>query len=294
MKQGKRYVIINADDFGMCPETNKAIEELYKANKISSTTLLVTAPYATDALQVAYKHKYPLGVHWTLNSDWDYENRWPCAAPPDTVASLNENGLLFANASQMAAGAKSPEVSLELEAQIRKMIQGGCPPTHADSHCGTLYGFGGRLFFINALRLCRKYGLPFRLPKGKQFIKRQFPEGVPILVKIFQGIALLCANVLRVPLIDDIITNPQKVEEIGSYEALCRYYLEEVAAIGPGISEVVLHPSLPSSACSALTSQWPKRVWEYNFLKSGILEELLKKEGIELIGWEALQRDMKA
>lgn len=294
MKQGKRYIIINADDYGICPETNEAIEELFNEKKISSSTLLVTAPFAADALEAAIKYKYPIGAHFTLHSDWEGENRWHCAAPPDSVASLNEDGFLSASASKMAADAKSAEVSRELEAQIKQMIQCGCPPTHADSHGGTLYGFGGRLFFINALRLCKKYDLPFRLPKGKKFLSRQFPQGVPIAVKIFQGAACVCAAVLGVPLIDDMISNPQKAEEIGSYEALCRYYLDEVAAIGPGVTEVFLHPSLPSSACGALTSQWQKRVWEYKFLKSGMLEELLNQENIELIGWEALQHGMKA
>lgn len=288
MKSNQRFVIINADDFGICPETNAAIRQLYQEGKISSSTLLVTAPNAAEAIQGATAEGLPLGVHWTLHSDWRGENRWPPAALATEVPSLAPEGFLCASAGEMAKKANAKEVTRELEAQVLAMVQAGCPPTHADSHGGTLYGLGGRLFFINALRLCKKYRLPFRLPKGTSFLKRQFPKGVPTAIKFAQKLATGLAALMGVPLIDDMISNPYKVEEIGSYEALCKYYLTEVASAGPGVTEVFLHPSLHSERCAALTNQWQKRVWEYEFLKSGALVELLKKENIQLIGWEAL------
>ena len=48
MPQNKK-LIINADDFGICQETNKAIKELFLAKKITSTSLLAVGDGAEDA-----------------------------------------------------------------------------------------------------------------------------------------------------------------------------------------------------------------------------------------------------
>jgi hypothetical protein len=42
--RAKRYVILHADDFGMCHSTNQAIEQLLEKRAITSTTLMVNCP----------------------------------------------------------------------------------------------------------------------------------------------------------------------------------------------------------------------------------------------------------
>jgi predicted glycoside hydrolase/deacetylase ChbG (UPF0249 family) len=70
--------------------------------------------------------------------------------------------------------AKRRDITRELEAQYLRLLDMGCVPDHADSHAGTLYGTNGRLFFLNAYALCKKYGLPFRFATEDSFLTRQF------------------------------------------------------------------------------------------------------------------------
>ncbi len=49
--EGTRYLIVNADDFGIGPDTSKSILELASAGLITSTVLLVNSPHAEEAVR---------------------------------------------------------------------------------------------------------------------------------------------------------------------------------------------------------------------------------------------------
>lgn len=75
--------------------------------------------------------------------------------------------------------------------------------------------------------------------------------------------------------------------KIRDYEALCRYYEEQLRIAPAGITEVFLHPSVPDGRLLARTPQWRKREWEYYFLKSGRLARLVEKEGFIPVSWSS-------
>lgn len=49
----ERYLIINADDFGLCENMNQAICELFRLGAITSSSILSPAPMAMNACQYA-------------------------------------------------------------------------------------------------------------------------------------------------------------------------------------------------------------------------------------------------
>ena len=53
-----------------------------------------------------------------------------------------------------------------------------------------------------------------------------------------------------------------------------------------GITEVFLHPALPDEALLKRTPEWQKRVWEYEYLRSGRLNRFAEKEGFRLVSWK--------
>ena len=175
----ERYLIVNADDFGMSESANGAIVELFEGEKIGSAGILAPAPFAGEAAAVSGQRGYSIGVHWTLTSEWA---AWPWA-PCGDCPSLLEEGVLTAD-KQKVKQAKSRDITRELEAQYLRLLDMGCVPDHADSHAGTLYGTNGRLFFLNAYALCRKYGLPFRFATEDSFLTRQFGEHVSPALKL--------------------------------------------------------------------------------------------------------------
>ena len=279
----KRYLIINADDFGLNKSVNGAVSELFQLGAITSATILAPAALSEEACRISAEAGLAVGVHWTLNSEWADEKWRPCAG--DSVPSLLKEGFLMHNDKEMAGAAGSADVTRELEAQYLSLLGRGCRPDHADSHGGTLYGTNGRLFFLNAFSVCRKYGLPFRFARQNAFISRQLGGRIPPALRIAHRTIVRLAGLMKVKLLDDLVTHPLPVEKIEGYEALCAYYEKELAGAGPGITEVFMHPALPDDALLKRTPQWQKRVWEYTYLKSGRFTRFIEGEGFIPVSW---------
>lgn len=278
----QKYLIINADDFGVNKSTNKAILELFEKGLISSASLLTVAQDSQDAAKLIRANNLPVGVHLTINSD-DDNNRWHSNSQ---AKSLNDNKGLLHDNKMLALKAESKDVTLELEAQYRFMLENGCVPDHADNHCGTLYGINGRLFFINAFRFCQKYSLPFRFPKNPAFLERQLNRRVPSVLLLAHKIIVNTAKRYELCLPDDIISNPYSINKIETYDALRAYYIDQIKNMAPGITEVFLHPSYPiGSSPSSADNEWLKREFELKLLQSGDLLRLAVDQEVQVCSW---------
>ena len=73
-----KYLIINADDFGMCRGANLAVMDLFKDPKsaLTSSTIMAPCAWAPEAAQFAKMNpELGIGVHWTFTSEWS-KYRW--------------------------------------------------------------------------------------------------------------------------------------------------------------------------------------------------------------------------
>lgn len=113
----KRFLIVNADDFGLSSGVNKGIVEAYQLGIVTSASLMVRWPGAKDA--AAYGRVHPglsLGLHIDLG-EWSFRDwEW---VPEYEVVDLTD------------AEAVSHEVSRQIE-QFRRLVDR--EPTHIDSH----------------------------------------------------------------------------------------------------------------------------------------------------------------
>ncbi len=275
----KKYLIINADDFGANGPTNRAIFELFNSNMITSSSVLTVANSSAEACEISLGHNFSLGVHLTLNSD-SADDPW---YPNSGAASLGGDSGLWYSQKKLALKAKSSEVTGELEAQYNYLLQHGIKPDHADSHCGTLYGINGRLFFFNAFKFCKKYSLPFRFPRRPDFLERQLGRKIPAVIKYIHAAIINLADKYEVLLPDDIISNPYSINKIINYENLRAYYLRQIIDLKPGINEIFMHPSYPLESES--DGEWLKREFELRLLQSGDLSEEAKKQNVEICSW---------
>jgi chitin disaccharide deacetylase len=113
----KKYLIVNADDFGQSPGVNQGIIKGYEEGIVTSTSLMVRWPAAAAAAAYALAHPaLSVGLHLDL-SEWAYrDGAW---APLYEVVALDD------------AAAVAAEVSRQLAA-FRRLA--GREPTHIDSH----------------------------------------------------------------------------------------------------------------------------------------------------------------
>lgn len=286
----ERFLIVNADDYGLAHSVNAAVEELFSLGAITSSTVLAPARLVKEACANAARNGYPVGVHWTLHAEWA-EERWEPIAK-EGIASLSKDGFLRSDIKEMARLSKSKDVTRELIAQTEFMKQNGRMPDHADSHGGTLYGANGRLFFLNAFRVCRQYRLPFRFPKRFDFIARQTGGSANRMLRAAHRAITVASAFYGVELLDDLITNPYPAEKIASYKSLRAYYEEQLRSVKAGVTEAFFHPSIPDEALQKRTTQWQKRLWEYRYLAGGDFLRFIEKEGFKLVSWDILARRM--
>jgi predicted glycoside hydrolase/deacetylase ChbG (UPF0249 family) len=279
-RMAERLLIINADDFGISESSNAAITELFEGEKITSAGILAPAPFAGEAAAISGRRNYSVGVHWTLTSEWPQWPWKPCGDAP----TLLKDGFLAAD-KNILKQAKSRDVTKELEAQYLHLLDLGCRPDHADSHAGTLYGTNGRLFFLNAYTLCRKYKIPFRFAAEDSFLVRQFGEKVNPVLKLASGAIGGIGKLRGVDLLGDFCSDPRPAEKIGGLWDLKAWYEAQLSTLQGRVCEVFMHPCLPDGELLSRSSQWQKRVWEYEYLKSGDLILAARETGFKVVSW---------
>ena len=76
------------------------------------------------------------------------------------------------------------------------------------------------------------------------------------------------------------------MEKIGSQSELKAYYEAQLSTLKGNICEVFMHPCLPDQELLARSPQWEKRIWEYEYLKSGDLLIAAKKAGFTVVSWK--------
>ena len=138
----KKYLIVNADDFGQSSKTNRGIIQAHKHGVVTSASLMVRWPAAIEA--AAYGHDHPslsLGIHIDLG-EWRYQQEaW---IPVYEVTKVHDR----------VAVAK--EVSNQLAA-FRRLV--GSEPSHIDSHQHSHLNEPLRTVL---LELSRQLGIPLR------------------------------------------------------------------------------------------------------------------------------------
>jgi chitin disaccharide deacetylase len=113
----KRYLIVNADDFGLSEGVNRGIISAHKQGIVTSTSLMVRWLAAAEAARCAREHpRLSFGLHLDL-AEWVYRDyEW---VPRYQVVPADDERAL--------AG----EVERQVE-EFRRLL--GRDPTHLDSH----------------------------------------------------------------------------------------------------------------------------------------------------------------
>ena len=115
----KRYLIVNADDFGQSLGVNRGIIEAHEHGIVTSTSMMVRWPAAVEA--AAYGREHPelsIGLHFDLY-EWTYQEESWKWEPLYEVVPAND------------ITAVAEELSRQLE-MFRQLL--GRDPTHIDSH----------------------------------------------------------------------------------------------------------------------------------------------------------------
>src|SRR5271154_5496733 len=128
-------LIINADDFGLTPGINRAIEELHQAGALTSATLMAGGHAFDHAITIARANpSRGVGCHIVLTDGV------PVSPPQNIPTLLGPDGKTFRTSlvdflqALLRGKISEDDIRREALAQIQKLQRAGIHITHIDTH----------------------------------------------------------------------------------------------------------------------------------------------------------------
>jgi predicted glycoside hydrolase/deacetylase ChbG (UPF0249 family) len=260
-----RVLIVNCDDLGSSHAANVGVYDSLRNGVATSATLMVPCPWARGA--AAEYRGEDVGVHLTLNSEWDLYRWGPITQAPSL---LDGDGGFPRTVADVWEHADLDEVRRECRAQVERAIYWGFDVSHLDSHMGTLQLRPE--FFDVYLDLADEFRLPLRLSGAATERAIGFP---------FRRLASE-----RGVLFPDHFVY---VNGVGSREGVSH----ALEGLPPGVTEIYFHPAADMPELRAMSPDWPGRVDDHDYLvaKDG-LRQAIERYGIQLIGYRQLRELM--
>lgn len=243
-------IIINADDCGLNPDVNAAIDRALTVNAISSTTILANSKYLDEVHRMVERHpNASFGIHLNIT-----EGKSLTKSEVFLKYGVTDSNGLFVKGNSKRCSYPSDElkkaIKEEWNAQLDLLInQEQFPISHVDGHhhCHTWPGLEGIL-----VELMKQYGLTktrnryyspsvtFR-QKIKSYVLRilvPFSNSVPTLRRYTKDI-ILFNKYNRCLKNNAIITT----DYFGSYDDLSKILVE--VRLKDKIVELMCHPGNP-------------------------------------------------
>jgi predicted glycoside hydrolase/deacetylase ChbG (UPF0249 family) len=257
-----RLLIVNCDDLGSSHSANTGVYEALRHGVATSASLMVPCPWARGA--AADYRGEDVGVHLTLNAEWDLYRWGPITQAPSL---LDGDGGFPRTVTDVWEHADLDEVRRECRAQIERAIYWGFDVSHVDSHMGTLQLRPE--FFDIYLDLAAEFGLPLRLSGAETERRIGFP---------FRSLAAERGVVFP----DHFL----HVAGVGSRAKLER----TLGELRSGVTEAHAHPAHDTPELRAMSPDWRDRVDDHRLLVGDPgLRPALEREGIGLLGYRQLR-----
>lgn len=284
MKQDERYLIINADDFGMCHATNAAIFTLLNEEAITSASLMLVCPWANEAIDYMKHHPHAdIGIHITHTSEWQHYKWRPLLQGMDSL--VDGQGCFTHDAQHIWYKGEYAQLKAEAEAQMELAYSLGLDPTNIDNHMGSLNKHMDIL-----LDLCEKYELPLRYPRNDEGFWRDLVEHDYVVSEADRRGIKLVDHMAMLPFFSP---DGETSYSDGIYRHTKQAAIAVIKGLKPGVTELIMHPSLAGEELKEITSTYAIRQADFDVWRDAEIQQLLKDEGIERLYWRDLREQQR-
>ncbi|MBV9521926.1 MAG: hopanoid biosynthesis-associated protein HpnK [Alphaproteobacteria bacterium] len=282
-------LIVCADDFGLHPAINEAVELAHRDGILTCASLMVGAPAVADA--VARAHRLPrlrVGLHLVLA---DGRPVLPPAEIPDLVGRDGsfDDRMARAGARFFLRPAVRRQLAREIRAQFAAFRATGLALDHINAHkhfhlhptIAALMVAVGRDFGLTAMRVPAEPYAPLRRAAGK----------LPVGARIAAGALALWAGLLRRRLRRAGIVSNDHLFGLAWTGAMTEQRLLDLLPHLPaGVNELYFHPATESER--PLTAAMPayRHADELAALLSGAVRRRIDEAGFTLVSY----RDLRA
>jgi hopanoid biosynthesis associated protein HpnK len=284
-----KLLVTNADDFGLDPAINAAVIQGHTRGALTSTSLLITAPYARQAIELARANpSLDLGLHLCLVDG-------VAASAHNHIAPLvNSRGELPANPAALCrvisfrpTAARAIEV--EARTQIEAFLQTGLRPTHLDTHMHThlhpvVLRIVARLAVEYQIRFVRAPWEPLApsLASQRESRMRTLARGV-----VFSTLGCRCRRHLQR---FGLRTADRTVGVLNPGQLTEKFLTSYLPLVPEGLTEMAFHPALQTTPNLAQRQPGYRHIQEYEAICSPSLRTALDTFGIRLTNFRDLGR----
>jgi predicted glycoside hydrolase/deacetylase ChbG (UPF0249 family) len=258
----------------------QAYKDLWEFGTISSGAIMVPCPWFLVAAEMARQNpQMDLGVHATLNAEWD-TYRWEPISTRDPASGLiDAQGYFHQTTEAVVESATVEAVEAELDLQVERALAAGIDATHIDSHMGTIMD---PKFVQSYLQAGTSRLIPNMLPRASA-------KGFDMMGIDEQALAMYTPilNQLEsqgLPMLDGLFGMP--LDHDNDHINVAKKLLSELPE---GITHFLFHPSIDTPELRAISPDWKARVANYHAFMSDELKTFIKDSGIHLIGYRAIR-----
>jgi chitin disaccharide deacetylase len=274
-----RVLIIHADDIGMCQATLPALADALDFGLVSSAAVMTPCAWFPAAAEFCRAHpEIDMGVHLTLNSEWDAYRWGPISTRDPATGLLDAQGYFHQWPPETFAQAAPAAVEVEIRAQVERALGAGIRPTHVDSHMGTV---AWPPFTAAYIQVAQEYRLPLFFLGGAAALRRAglSEEAVAMAAPLTQDLLER-----GVPLFDAFESLP--LDDPTDHVGAARRIIE---GLQPGLTMLVLHPAADTPELRAIAPDWPCRVANLAAVLSPELRDYVRQSGAQVIGYRPLR-----
>ncbi|MBI5048504.1 MAG: ChbG/HpnK family deacetylase [Deltaproteobacteria bacterium] len=265
-----RYLIVNADDFGLCEEITNGILKSYKQGIVTSTSVAVNGDYFNKSINLLKDSGIDAGIHLTFVG-----GEKPVSGPIDGL--IDNNGLFLKTYGEIiprliTGRFDKKALKKELHAQVSILKDAGIGLSHIDSH--------QHLHLLPPLRtilidIANQFKIKWiRVPQSNLVTIGSMGINIlGFLLKKRLSAQQLCST-----------NNFMGFENRGRInEAVL---LAKLQNLKQGITELMVHPGYDASKRYDWGYSWEE---EINGLTSETVKELVKENGIVLTNFREIQ-----
>ena len=255
---GPRFLILNADDFGLTTGVTEGICRAWEEGVLTSTSAMINIEGAPERIASAHARfpRLPIGLHLNISQGSP-------VLPPEQIPSLVNDAGQFYSLNELLSRLPSisrKELSAELNAQARLLRAIGINFDHLDYHQMVVALYTP--FFPAVRELARQYRVPVRLPVPKSvYGKIKLPGGgggraaIKAMLKFGLRHPWLALRVIPFTLPASYKRQAARLGEerigttnwfIDSYyqNASIENFVSILEQLPPGLSEMMVHPGI--------------------------------------------------
>lgn len=280
-----RRLIVNADDYGRTPGVTRGILRAHQRGIVTSTTVMMNMPYASESLRLAEEHpRLGVGVHLVFTS------YYPVLLPEDVPSLVHGSGTFYhpEELTERLIEVDLDQLRAELRAQVELFLSSGRRPTHLDCHHSAyLYP----PFFAVHVGLAKEFGLPMRVPLPS--LEELKEQEIPAIAADLSPDLLLQVGAEDWRLLRESgVPHPDHFVGwfFGAEALTLERLLRILEQLSPGVTEMMTHPGLADEQLLRESPYATERERELELLCHPRVRDKVSELGIELVDFSALAR----